>query len=88
VSRMVNWLHVSDFHFTGSDPYDRYVVLDALVRSVERFRKDGRQPDLIFATGDVAFGGKETEYEAATAFFDALCAAAGVEKRRLYVIPA
>jgi nucleoside phosphorylase/predicted phosphodiesterase len=82
------WLHVSDFHFKRGDPYDRDVVLKALVRSVERFRtEEGRQPDLIFATGDIADKGHPDEYPAATAFFDALLAAAGVEKRRLFVIP-
>ncbi len=84
----IHWLHVSDFHFKGGDPYDRDVVLRALVRSVREFReRRGRQPDLIFATGDVAYSGQESEYEPATKFFDALCAAAGVEKRRLFVIP-
>ncbi len=82
-----SWLHVSDFHFKSGDPYDRDVVLRALVRSVAEFRRSGRQPDLIFATGDVAHSGQESEYQAAAVFFDALCAAAGVDKRRLYVIP-
>ena len=84
---ITSWLHVSDFHFKSGDPYDRDVVLRALVRSVEEFRGHGRQPDLIFATGDVAHSGQESEYQVASQFFDALCAAAGVNKRRLYVIP-
>jgi hypothetical protein len=33
----VTWLHVSDFHFRGGDPYDREVILRALVQSVKRF---------------------------------------------------
>jgi 3',5'-cyclic AMP phosphodiesterase CpdA len=82
-----SWLHVSDFHFKTGDAYDQDVVLRALVRSVAEFRRVGRQPDLIFATGDVAHSGQESEYQAATKFFDALCAAAGVDKRRLYVVP-
>ncbi len=40
----VTWLHVSDFHFRGGDPYDRDVVLRALVQSVKRFREDGKAP--------------------------------------------
>ena len=79
----VSWLHVSDFHFKGGDPYDRDVVLRALVRSVADHRAKGREVDLVFATGDVAHSGKEAEYRAATEFFDALLEAAGVEKRRL-----
>ena len=83
----ISWLHVSDFHFRGGDPYDRDVVLRALVRSVGEFRERGRKADLIFATGDIAYSGNDAEYSAATAFFDALLAAAGVEKRHLYLVP-
>jgi hypothetical protein len=34
----VTWLHVSDFHIREGDPYDRNVVLSALVSSVRRMR--------------------------------------------------
>jgi UDP-2,3-diacylglucosamine pyrophosphatase LpxH len=83
----VSWLHVSDFHIRGGDPYDRDVVLKTLVKSVRYFRDHGRAPDLIFATGDIAHGGKPVEYELATKFFDDLLEAANLEKRRLFVIP-
>lgn len=83
----VSWLHVSDFHIRGGDPYDRDVVLKTLVKSVRYFRDRGRAPDLIFATGDIAHGGKPAEYELATKFFDDLLEAAKLEKRRLFVIP-
>ena len=83
----ITWLHISDFHIRGGDPYDRDVVLRALVRSVQEFRERGRAPDLIFATGDVAHSGKPHEYELATAFFDSLLQATGLEKRHLFVIP-
>lgn len=83
----VTWLHVSDFHIRGGDPYDRDVVLRALVSSVRELREDGRVPDLIFATGDVAHAGKPAEYEIATHFFDALLDATGLDRRHLFVIP-
>jgi tetratricopeptide (TPR) repeat protein/predicted phosphodiesterase len=83
----VTWLHISDFHIRGGDPYDGDVVLCALVRSVQAFRKRGRAPDLIFATGDVAYSGKPDEYKIATIFFDALLDAAKLEKHQLFVIP-
>src|SRR4051794_2188688 len=84
----VTWLHVSDFHIREGDPYDRNVVLNALVASVRRMReKDGRAPDLIFATGDIAFSGKPAEYELATRFFDELLDSANVERKHLFVIP-
>ena len=83
----LRWLHISDFHFRGGDPYDRDVVLRALVCAVRTYREQGRQPDLIFATGDIAQFGKAHEYAPASAFFDAILAAAGLERRQLFVVP-
>ena len=71
----LTWLHISDFHFREGDPYDRDLVLRALVHSVAWFRGHGRAPELIFATGDIAHSGKAAEYEPATVFFDALLGA-------------
>ena len=86
-SLALTWLHLSDFHIRVADSYDRDVVLRALVRSVRRFRAQGHSPDVAFATGDVAFSGKSGEYQIATAFFDDLLDAAGLERRDLFVIP-
>jgi hypothetical protein len=83
----VTWLHVSDFHFRGGDPYDRDVVLRALVQSVKRFRDAGRAPDVIFSTGDVAYSGKDQEYALATQFFDDLLEAVRLDRRHLYLVP-
>jgi 3',5'-cyclic AMP phosphodiesterase CpdA len=75
----VSWLHVSDFHIRGGDPYDRDVVLKTLAKSGPVFSRPGRAPDLIFATGDIAHGGKPAEYDLATKFFEALLDAAKLE---------
>ena len=83
----VTWLHVSDFHIRGGDPYDRDLVLRALIQSVKSYRERGRSPDLIFATGDLAYSGQAKEYEIATRFFDDLLEAASLEKRFLFVVP-
>lgn len=82
----VTWLHISDFHFKVGDPYDRDVVLNALVRSVGLEASQGWQPDIIIATGDVAQSGLPDEYEPATAFFNALLTAAKLDRSRLFVI--
>ena len=78
----LTWLHISDFHIRGGDPYDRDTVLGALVKSVAEYRRSGGCPDLIFASGDVAHSGKREEYLLADKFFDDLLAAAGLEKSR------
>ncbi|WP_170244892.1 metallophosphoesterase, partial [Pararhodospirillum oryzae] len=84
----LTWLHVSDFHFKGGDSYDRDVVLNALVDSVAwHIKEKGLQPDLIFATGDIASTGTRPEYEAVNGFLDALLKAAGIGKERLFVVP-
>lgn len=83
----VSWLHVSDFHIRSGDPYDRDVVLRALIESVKHYRKNGLAPDLIFATGDIANSGKAPEYEIATRFFDKLIEAAGLKRQNLFVVP-
>ena len=83
----LTWLHISDFHIRGGDPYDRDVVLQALVKSVAGYAQRGRAPDLIFATGDIANSGKADEYTLAGQFFDDLLRAANLNKTRLFVIP-
>jgi tetratricopeptide (TPR) repeat protein/predicted phosphodiesterase len=81
------WLHISDFHFAGGDPYDRNVVLNALVASLRRFQDQGHGADLVFATGDIAQSGKASEYAAATDFFDAVLKELGLGRNRLFVVP-
>jgi predicted phosphodiesterase/tetratricopeptide (TPR) repeat protein len=82
-----SWLHVSDFHLKDGNRYDSEIVLQALVSSVKRFHGQGRKPDLIFATGDIAHSGKASEYAQATAFFDDLLRAAGLARQHLFVVP-
>ena len=86
--RQISWLHVSDFHIREGDPYDRNLVLGALINSVHVQRvENGRQPDLIFATGDIANSGATGQYADATQFFDRLLDATGLDRTRLFVIP-
>jgi predicted phosphodiesterase len=44
-------------------------------------------PDVVFATGDIAYSGQPDEYEIASVFFDQLLEAASLNRRRLYVVP-
>ena len=80
----LTWLHISDLHFPAGGPYDRSVVLSAMIKHV---RESPTRPDLIFATGDIAQSGKPAEYRQAAKFFDALLDASNLTKDRLFVIP-
>jgi predicted phosphodiesterase len=82
-----NWLHVSDFHFRSGDSFERDLVLRSLPQAVETRRKNGQRVDAVFATGDIADAGKADEYDQATRFFDNLLEAAGLDRRRLFVVP-
>jgi Mg-chelatase subunit ChlD/predicted MPP superfamily phosphohydrolase len=68
----LTWLHLSDLHFraSSSSAWERDLVHEALRRDVlDQLRAGGLKPDLIFVTGDIAFGGNPDEYEQAKRFF-------------------
>ncbi len=83
------WLHISDLHIENqADNYRQDKVLAALVDSVRWFREhEGLSQHLIFVTGDVGRTGDAGEYTRATPFFDDMLAAAGLERRHLFVVP-
>lgn len=83
----VRWLHVSDFHFKARGDTDSKFVLDALLATVDDLRKHGRAVDLIFVTGDVAFSGRPEEYARAEAYLADLCAAAGLPRSAMHIVP-
>ena len=85
--RPICWLHVSDIHLRARDAWSQDVVLKAMCNEITRQRAEGTAADFILVTGDVAFSGKDTEYAMAADFLDALGAAAGVPKERIFCIP-
>lgn len=86
--RAICWLHVSDIHLRACDAWSQDVVLGAMCDRIREQRREGHvTPDFIVATGDIAFSGKSSEYALAADFFDALSAASGVFKDRIFCIP-
>jgi 3',5'-cyclic AMP phosphodiesterase CpdA len=61
----LQWIHLSDLHINVDDQFDRSVVLPSLWRDIENLVSKGLQPDFIAFTGDVAYHGREEEYELA-----------------------
>ena len=86
----VTWLHLSDWHQKGKD-FDRQVVLRALLKDIrerEQIDHDLKKIDFVVFSGDVAFGGKAEEYQAAKEqFFQPLLDACGLEPKQLFIVP-
>ena len=95
----IHWLHLSDIHFHSKtnwrDGRARKELLDYLA---EMFKHgDIARPDLVFCTGDIAFGetGPESlaqQYASAKDFFTQLLSVCGSEEKplplsRLFVVP-
>jgi len=86
----VTWLHLSDWHQKGKD-FDRQIVLRALLKDIRervKISPDLEKIDFVVFSGDVAFGGKTEEYQAAKEqFFLPLLEACGVEPKQLFIVP-
>ncbi|MFZ2472394.1 MAG: tetratricopeptide repeat protein [Methanothrix sp.] len=86
----VTWLHLSDWHQKGKD-FDRKIVLRALLKDIRervKISPDLEKIDFVVFSGDVAFGGKTEEYQAAKEqFFLPLLEACGVEPKQLFIVP-
>lgn len=86
----LTWLHLSDWHQTGKE-FKRVKLRDALIKDIEARTKispDLATIDLVVFSGDVAFFGKQEEYQAARSeFFGPVLKAAGVPQKRLFIVP-
>lgn len=85
--REIAWLQVSDIHMRQRDVWSQDVVLRAMAYSIRQRSGQGLTLDFILATGDLAFSGKQDEYELVKHFFDELVSASGVPKQRIFCIP-
>ena len=95
----LTWLHISDIHFQSkTDWRDRTVTKGLLSFLRNTFEKDSSlKPDLIFCTGDLAFGELSDspiieQYAQAQGFFDMLLEICGMNnlplpKNRLFIVP-
>lgn len=99
MNKELTWLHVSDIHFHPKNEWRDSAAREALLAYLTDVygRDDSLRPDLIFCTGDIAFGeaGSSSladQYKQAETFFDSLLAACGrngmpLPKERLFVVP-
>lgn len=97
--RKVTWLHISDIHFSPKHEWRDHESRESLLQYLSEHFKDGfiPRPDLIFCTGDIAFGNMpgmplKEQYSIAKTFFDKLLNVCGVgdkpfPKENLFLVP-
>jgi predicted ATP-binding protein involved in virulence len=95
----IHWLHLSDIHFHRKDAWRDGRVRNELLTYLREMFDSGEiaRPDLVFCTGDIAFGetgaeGLSEQYDSAKDFFTRLLAVCGSKDAplpvtRLFVVP-
>jgi predicted MPP superfamily phosphohydrolase len=93
-SQRVTWLHISDAHFGGPDMVgESQSVIAMLLQDLERLRDErGLVPDLLFFTGDIAFGETprshlEDQYQAAEELLMRVEELFRVERSNVFLVP-
>jgi formylglycine-generating enzyme required for sulfatase activity/predicted phosphodiesterase len=88
------WLHLSDIHFKAATNWRDAPARAQLLSFLEQqFESNGLpKPDLIFCTGDIAYGeitkgALHEQYVEAKVFFDALRRVCSVPPERLFIVP-
>jgi Calcineurin-like phosphoesterase len=89
--RVFSWIHVSDLHFGAGNRerhFDRKRVTQAILRDLRGIHdRTAQPPDRIFVTGDIAFSGRDEEYDEAKAWFDDVSRASGVPLCNVRLVP-
>lgn len=84
----MEWFHFSDFHI-GKPKGPQATAMDSLINAVKAAK--GKVPgkvDAVFITGDIAFSGKENEYERfRDDFLTPLKKINGFEGTRIFAVP-
>ncbi|MEO7143660.1 MAG: SUMF1/EgtB/PvdO family nonheme iron enzyme, partial [Bryobacteraceae bacterium] len=86
----ISWLHLSDWHQRGKE-WDRSVVLEALldrIKKRESIAPELAKLDFIVFSGDLAYSGAESQFEAGwTEFLEPVSKLADVPANRLFIAP-
>ena len=95
--RTLTWLHLSDLHACPRDGWESKPVTDSLVEDIKLVAKKQKlRPDLVFFTGDAAWGNHPTakatlseQFDIAEQFFESIRSAFSppLDKTRFYIVP-
>lgn len=82
-------LHLSDIHWCDKpDSLDTYkTIREKFLNDVKDYCEENGKVDYILICGDIAFSGKQAEYNRAERFIKKLCDATGCTKENVMVVP-
>ncbi|MBK9265302.1 MAG: metallophosphoesterase [Polyangiaceae bacterium] len=88
---LFTYLHLSDMHFGLPKAGDRHHQSTVLAALRDEFltwsSKSLPRPDAIFITGDIAWAGKISDYDAASKWLDEILKILGLTSDRVFVVP-
>lgn len=85
---LLSILHISDFHFSKRKQREQGIVVDALIRDLEKICIGHRRPDLVLFTGDlVQAAGVDLHIEAYDFLLDRVSKATGCSDERIFIVP-
>ncbi|USD41246.1 metallophosphoesterase [Vibrio sp. SCSIO 43135] len=90
---MLRLIHFSDIHLRSPDcdfdhTDENIHIRDMVQRDIAEFTSaDGKAVDAVLITGDIAFAGKESEYQAAHRWLDNLKEALKLSNDQIFVVP-
>ena len=85
--RRIRWLHISDIHMREGEDAQRQAVLSAMLEDIGSRNRTEAPLDFVVATGDLAFSGKESEYELVAQFLGDLIVSTGLNSDRVFCVP-
>lgn len=85
MSKIIRWLHLSDFHI-GKDGYEQDKIFKNILQHIEDESKE-KELDLIFITGDIANKSIENEYNAFIENFLEKIPNKSDNKPKIYIVP-
>ena len=79
-------LHLSDLHFTVNNT-SQNIVLSSLYKKIENDIVPTNKPDILIITGDIAFSGKQKEYEKAKEYIDSIANLCKIKHENIFIVP-
>ena len=88
---MLTFIHLSDIHFSSGDDGSQFdlnqQIRHALLDDLSTHPANGAGYDALLITGDIAYSGRKSEYEAAKSLLSEIYGKTGLSMKETYVVP-